>query len=73
MKLYTKAKCRNCGKCFIASVVETTCTKEEVITSPSDYNFSIPKILHDCNRDDVSEDESIVGIADVIGLIFKET
>ncbi len=73
MNLYTKARCRNCGKEYICNVTsDIQYTKEEVLTTNSAVNIQYSHALHNCSQDDNSEDEGIVGIADVIGLIFKE-
>lgn len=73
MKLYTKARCRNCGKEFICDkVAEISYTKEDVLNTNSVLNIKCSNALHDCSLDDNTDDEGIVGIADVIGLIFRE-
>lgn len=72
MKLYTKAKCRNCGRSFIASVSEIEYTKKEILKTNAISNITCSLALHDCYNDDETEDNGIVGIADVIGVIFRE-
>jgi len=67
MKIYAKAKCRNCGTIFILENPDTVnLSKEEVINLLSEEMIQQTyQCAHFCNDEEI-------GIADGIALVIKE-